>query len=947
MLNVNQKIFFIITALSMIVTLAIADDISIPLEVFESGRLGGSGIDRVSEGMRMGIPFTDKMAIKELNGRPALGLKSNVAYQFRTLARWPSGNVRWAGVTLLSDCKAQEKANKISVVHGAGISAGKMIATERDGVITVNTGPLVVSIRKQHFNLLDKVTIDGADIIKPGLMDVIVTDAQDNIYNGSADGSAIIEENGSVGCVIKATGSNRDKSGKRLLGYLVRMYFYRDSSSVKVTYTCTNDENKENTTKVTVKSIKLVTQLATPPATVRVSGGDSSKMLKAGKDVVFYQARPKGDIRHGIEKEQMAPEAFGAKSDDKGYWIKQGANEIARGTAEESPDLMWMDTVDAKGAGVTTGIRFARGNFPKTLHASANGSVYVDLWPKESNVPHVIAHGSHNTFEVLYSFHAQAVSVPSQAMYRFQYPLIGRCPVAWYNRCTSDTEIYPLYHFISRQEEDKMAEENGWDFPRSNRQRDMVVFRSWYWGDGGFRNQHDFTRISFVNFLRDENIDRAGAYFLYAEDRINYNCDWSIHHGTGRTDLGRHGPVGIKINFEEEHVHWYGIPLFYYGTGDQRIGDAAEEFINKFKEDRSTDRMYGWLRFLGWGVYFLAAGYDVTGEEPFREGLRFHAQNIIENKAQWSKKPTKRRPEWPTWNMEWNRGAFAYGGVDWRKAEAKPVKKWKPGLMTGYIIHDAFWNASSRFPWDDPHGDRFADVCEGIEWLIASECFMENKKQGFFLPYIYNLAGEPKVYRVGSGTVSTAQYSVLLPLLRNGEQYSDNLAQLVAKGSFAANIQEHGFSIIDHPGCQALLYYLLHQKKELDADTAPKPIVDLAVEPMKNGKVKVSWTTPANTKKYQIRYSSKKMVSYLAWDRDKRKYAFSPDEYANWWAAEHIHGEPTVEPGIRQSAVVDLNMGVKIDGKDFVPGEYYFAMRCWSGKNHRSEISNQVNVNVK
>jgi len=927
----------VLLAIAAAVPLAAAEKISIPLEVFEAGRLGAAGADRAAEGVSIGVPFTDGMAVKDNNGRPPLALEGVKEYQFRTLARWPGGNIRWAAVVFQTDCKAKQKAD-FTIVPGAGISGGKPLAAETDRAITVDTGAIAVTVRKEKFNLFDGVKAGGAEIVEPDAMDVEVVGPEGGTFLGSADGTAVIEENGPVRCVIRAKGSNRGKDGKRMLGYIVRMYFYRGRSDVRAYYTLTNDEDKENRDKVYLTSVNVVTRLAAPVASVRLTGRDKGEQPGEGRDIVFYMARPKGDYQRGSGKENMGWDKFGIKGDDTGYLMKKGDEELVRGKAEEVPDLMWVDAADEKGAGVTVGVRFARGNFPKTMRVRADGTIAVGLWPAESGVKHVIAHSSHATFEVLYDFHAKPAADPAGTMYRFQYPLTGRTTVAWYNRCTGDSEVYPLYHMVSRGEEEALAKQNSWVNRQAGRRRDMVVWRSWYWGRGGFRNQHDFARVAFVDFLRDDNIERAGAYFLYAEDRFNYNVDWSMQHGEGKTDFGRKHCIGRKINFEEEHVHWYGIPLYYYCTGDQRIGDAIVEFVRKFRADRSGPRMYGWARFLGWAMYLLAAGDDITGDKEFKEGITTHVTKIVHNETKW--------------NMDWQRGAFGHGGTEWHTIPPEPPISMSARLMIGYIIHDSFWLARSRFGWDDPVGERLADICEGIEWIMERECFLTDD-QGYYKDgkdvygiYHYNLSGFPRGHKRGWGFIGPAHYSVMMPILRFGEEFSDGLAERVVRSSFASGLNESGFTYLDMPGCEALMYYLLHQKKQLDG-SAPEAIKDLKAESLGGGKVKLSWTTPAGAAKFQARFSTRTMVPNLNWDRDKRVYEFHPDEYANWWAAEHLQGEPVPEPGKKQEFTADMTTGLRVPGQEFKPGTYLFAVRSWDATNHRSALSNQAKIEVK
>jgi hypothetical protein len=882
------------------------EPLTVPIEVFEAKRLGSKGMDRTNEGVVVGVPFTDAMAVKEIDGRPALALQGAKHYQFRTLAKWPSGNIRWAAVAFRTDCKAGQKATGFTVVRGKGVSGGLEAATERMDVPAAFavTGSDGTKYRLDVGRFLDRARFSPRAAIEA------------------------TECLGPARDVAKILGDFRSDAGKRMLGLILRLEL--PGTGLRFRYTLTNDEDTENRTAVKIRSATLGASVANA-AVARLPGLAKPVQLAGGPPIVYYQARPRGDFARGSGKESMTWQELGVDPKDTGWWIKQGGKKLAGGDPRSVPDLMWMDVADKDGKGLLVGIRFARGNFPKSLKVDAKGNITIGLLPEENKIGHLVAHGSHQTFEVLYHFHDKPLKDPAGVMYRFQYPLVGRCTVAWYNRCIRDDEVYPLYHFVSRKEEENLCKKMGWTNRQANRARDMVVWRTWYWGRGGFRNQHDFARIALVNFLRDDNIARAGAYFLYAEDRINYNADWSVHHGEGRTDFGRRNYIGRKINFEEEHRHWYGIPLYYYVTGDQRIGDAAREYVTKFCEDCSSARMYGWTRFFGWAMYFLAGGHDITGDERFRDGIRGHVKTVMSGKR---------------WPMDWRRGVFGKGGVDWTtQPKGKPVPDHAPRLMSGYIIHDSFWLARTRFAWDDPAGSRLGDICEGIQWYVAREQCLRKKDGNLFMPYRYNLNGEPLMLNAGYYTPGTAFFALLLPKINHGEEFVPNRIREIVKASFEHGLREDGFTFLDHPGCQAALYYLLHQEDKLEG-APPEPVKDLKVEALGGGKVRLTWTTPADAAKLQARYSAKRMVPNLNLDPVKLAYECPPDTYENWWAAEHVFGEPEPKPGKTQSFVADLHDGADFKRMPFKPGTYTFAIRVWNAQNHRSGISNQVERKV-
>ena len=731
-----------------------------------------------------------------------------------------------------------------------------------------------------------------------------------------------IEENGPARCVVLVKGSHRDKGGVRMFGYFARLYFHRGRREVRVDHTLTHDSKEQQTAAPypPFRSMGLITRIAANGGvTVRVvkDNGEVKAAPKEGSPVTFGQFWPKGGfIKTGTTQWYLGLSPKASKDPKlSGCVVTRGGKELWRGGADKSPDLAWLDCGDADGAGVTVGVRFAAGNFPKTLSADCDGNVTVGLYPS-TGTRWGIGRGSHNTQQVLYVFHAKAAKAPSAAMFRFQYPLVGRATVPWYNRNVRHGEIYPLYHFVSRKEEARLAEKHKWPSKHQGRNVRFAVWRGWYWGQGGFSNQHDFARIAFVNFLRDERLDRAGQYYLWAEDRFGYNADWSVHHGDIR------GGFGGKITFEFEHRHWYGMPLFYYATGDQRIGDAAVEYAYKMLDElKGSKAFFGWPRVFGWAMYSLGAGYDLTGDEKFRQVIRDRVGQVVAGKTRYKADPL--------------RGAFR-GGTPWQ--DTKKNVKIKPPLMFGYIEHDGMWNARWQFGWDDAVAERLDGWIEGKQWLMARECYFTSKgrwgNMKTWTPYTYSLnrfAGPPKP---GFFMVGEAFYSVLLPTLVNGEEYSPGLLRKLVRSSYQQIVVEMGFTFLDRPGTQAALYYTIHPPADVKP---PQAITDLTAEALGGGKVRLTWTTPAGVTRLRARHADRLVAPNLNYDRDKKTFERSPEKFANWWAAADLRGEPHGQPGTKQSFVAS---GIE-------PGRRVFAMRGWNAQHRRSSISNQATVDVK
>ncbi len=947
-MNVIKKLLITVFVLFSSTFPVKASDISIPLTVHEALRSGISGVDRSGEPVTAGIPFPEGM-LYEKSGVPQLGLDGTDSYQFRTLAKWPDGSVKWALVDFQEDVEAGTFTENIEVVRGDG-NSGQALALDKGNMITVDTGIMTVVIRKKGFNLFDSVVVNGKKIISGGDSEgIVAVDKNSDKFFASNDrnSTVVIEENGPVRAVIKASGGHIRK-GKKLMNYTVRMHFYKDKSRIRVIYTLRNADEKLFK-HYNIQSLDLITGLdLTGSLYIKTPTHLSviEEQLTGKRDeLVYYQAV--SGFPQAIDGSSFfykspipANNKKGGKRrfNQEGYWIKKNKKILSQGLKDEYADTVFMDVSDREGAGATIGIRFMAGHWPKSLRINGRGIMSVGLWPKENDVGYWIRYGSHNTFEVMYNFHSEAAD-PAKAMKEFQYPLTARASVDWYN--SNVNGVFPLYHFVSFAEEKKYVEDNNWKYNMGNRNPRMKVWRYHYWGHGGFLNQSDFAQIALVNFLRQRSdISKAGNYFLSAEARFNYNADWSVYHSDdydlstkekGKWRIKQPKENNEKVNlakvvFEWEHPHWYGMPLYYYMTGDERIREAVLEWSEYVKKTHVKMTIGPYPRVWGWGMYTLASMYEFTGDKSFMD--------LADKNFRWllKQKLDKERP-WRTLFINWNRGYIAGGsGSGWKKYPGI-----KPGLMTGYIIFDGIYNYYLHLDENSPYKDRAFDVLEGLSDFMYREPYVEGTKKGhwaFWLPYVYNLADKSRSnheYRL----LKMALYVNVVPYLSNGgDKLLERMDKIIRMAAWDRSSIWQGYGFIDHPGLQAILYQRLHPRKDVNA---PPQILNLSAA-VKGREVVLKWTSPQDAVKYQIKYSKRKLVESLGFNPDTRTYKYNPPEYANWWAGKNVSSEPLpLEPGSKQVFVI---RGLKT-------GSYYFAIRSWDADSNRSSISNLVKVVIK
>jgi hypothetical protein len=71
------------------------------------------------------------------------------------------------------------------------------------------------------------------------------------------------------------------------------------------------------------------------------------------------------------------------------------------------------------------------------------------------------------------------------------------------------------------------------------------------------------------------------------------------------------------------------------------------------------------------------------------------------------------------------------------------------------------------------------------------------------------------------------------------------------------------------------------------------------------GSYTLSWTVPANARRYKIKYGEKEIVDWLDFDQITRQYAYDTSQYVAWFAATNVRGEPApLAQGVSQSHTI-------------------------------------------
>ena len=223
------------------------------------------GVARTNEPFCQGVPLADSLGVTDPQ---TLGLTAAAAGQFRTLGKWPSGNLKWVEVCgILPSLSAGATSTSVALQKGAsGNFGGSNLASLASGTITVSTGSATFTVKAgAYFNVIDTAVVGGTTVVSssgaasrgltilgpstPGTFPNNVTCGSGTgqspctlLYSSANDpnSTCTIEENGPVMAALKCLGTFYDNASHPYMHYTARLYFYQGKNYVKVAYTRRN-----------------------------------------------------------------------------------------------------------------------------------------------------------------------------------------------------------------------------------------------------------------------------------------------------------------------------------------------------------------------------------------------------------------------------------------------------------------------------------------------------------------------------------------------------------------------------------------------------------------------------------------------------------------------------------------------------------------------------------
>ncbi|MGH2571844.1 MAG: hypothetical protein ACRDGR_11495, partial [bacterium] len=389
-----------------------AGALDVPLTVRER-----AGVDRAGEIVTVGVPIPAGAVLSDQHVAIA-----GVDGQFRTLATWGDGSVKWLLCSFPASIAANGSAT-YRLVDGAGDAPpGELTVVQGSGAVTVTTGPLRFEMRSSGFNLFDSVWLDSDGdgafaaaerIVAPRASNGSVVEDRNGDLFTSAGGPPVVlavEEVGPLRAVVRFEGMHGGPAGEHL-AFSGRVYAHRGRRDVVVQYSQTNlvptdvvngqplcrwregrGPHGGTQNSLWMEDLSLVT---------RVSLAGSPRFALQGADASPVRSGPLASQAWLYQDSSGGPWWFVSEGTSMGGYQLRDGNVVL----ESGPRAEGFADVSDDVRGLTVSVRHLWQDFPSKVMVGADGTVTVGLMPRDFSLPFEHRPGERKTHWTLFYFH--------------------------------------------------------------------------------------------------------------------------------------------------------------------------------------------------------------------------------------------------------------------------------------------------------------------------------------------------------------------------------------------------------------------------------------------------------------------------------------------------------------------------------------------------------------
>ncbi|MFZ5955570.1 MAG: putative Ig domain-containing protein [Nanoarchaeota archaeon] len=954
-----------------------------------------SGKDRIEEPLTVGIPLSEESEIKNLDQLGLIGT-DNQLQQFRPLAYWSNGNIKWILVDTQITLPA-ESSKTIYLVNGGGNSGGNNLASEFDDYILIDTGNAQFQIRKKNFNLFDQVIVDGNLLVSSGNSGGLSITGYENtsyklykdnsshilkeneIYysKNDANSTAVIEENGPVRAVVKATGSFKDSSENRFMDYTIRFHFYKNKSYVKTIVIMRHSQEeihsnvfggynqeprKFSNFQITIPTnLRENKQFLFSTKNASTSGLiDSSAYMFQGFSMSKMKSTIEQDHLGGNDgwinppMERVNPAIKNTNYTQSGLEIKNG-NNLLRSLGNNNDWSRGFASInDSFNNAIGIAFKYLSAYWPASISLDNNGTIEIGIFSKYNSKKNIImGWGTHETREIILDFHSSEMDV-EKLVYLIEQPLVGR----------SSFEQYKDSKVLYGQEELISAEqmENWWlnnhgkieyGIPTESWKHyniGVLVWRVfWYSGVEGT----DWPLNYFFGFLKtgmggrymsglqktifnSDSAVRRTDDFDYSKSKIKSDYKYIVN------ETGSYNSGGGQNHFDYYgHIHWRGMPFYYYATGNEEIKEAILDYMEEFKKSGANAYPLFESDLRGYSRYYatLGLGYEFTQEidmpdEKLLELLKIMTGSFLDSRnIPPNSKPFGR-------NLE--RG-YIWLNMYYRLSHVHSFML--------YTIHaEDVWQGLRVIKEFDPSYPRIEEVEDyllGIAQFTYNEPYRELGGDNF--GYIYDyflyvpLNNDPtKIYKIFYSENNTYNLNnflrkddssrlMLLAYQKTGEsKYFERGRKLLADG---------GGTPSSNPFAANELIY-----NDIYGDKGVWTYLDTFATNNSGNDYQISFIVPENARTYQIKFSDKPIVDWLGfkWTEIQHKaeydfffiennFTFIPNNSEKSFILKCVDGIPKCQLNYSNGKITDWNGDIFTEETyEYSPDNYTAFFAAWN-----------------
>lgn len=948
--------------------------VNVPLIVQEAIYPGSvAGVTRAADPVSVGVPLPDDAAngITDVNQLTLTG--ASVA-QFRVLGRWPSGRIKWVLVDTQADVAAGQKHTSMALTGGGnGNFGGPNLAVDNGATITIDTGAARFTVRKAGFNVLDEVVIGSVTVVASGSSQGMVLTGPapgqttcppcTTVYSSANDtgSTAVIEENGPAKAVIKATGRHVNVAGNAYMQFTVRIYFFKGKTSAKVTSILRNAEyGKSNTFQSAYKGHQgyelRVQPNITGPVTYKIGNHTASATTgtASGSDSVYlYQGEALS-----MKTDDWCGWGCVPYTTDRGYSIVKNGLTVLSGTNAQYPQG-WADVSDASGVGVETGVYQLAAYWPKSLEFNNGGrDVRIGVWARQNSQPYYQVWPQWSIHDLYLNFHAAPLASPADEFLKFQHYLLGRAVYTHYN----STAVFP-YTLVDPTTEDEwykstassakpaIQQSNACciaDYGVTSSRWPLNIFRIYSWGGPGGANQTEFRWSNLLNFITrgmaGRYLQAAHFYRFQSESFLPHSdgFDWrnQPHANQANPELNGFGqPNATSANSDkafrnwrdQEHGHWYGMPDYYYMTGDQT---TLEAMLDQTKDWYLNGDTYqagaagGLYNSRSVGIQLIGAArfaqFLSSIGDPDASGVLANAVNTYNIQV----KPELCVSGYPAgcsiggqidggpWNTQ---GVSRTRGVPWGASGGSGT--WC-GVSHAYRVNSSFQPAiliqgllelrNVMGPaWHEYYNS--LDLAYGIaRWNLSENYVDDGSGRWDVNGFRFGIALDVPNSCTGPGEIAEPNFQPV-PTQTTAMTF---LAKYLVDGSI-------DWAVKFNTNTQRLMAALGTTTSDFGS-YQPAHLIDILSRPAsavlngvplagvtENGGASytLTWTVPAGAQSYRIKWAAKEIVDWVGFDPANNRFLGDPARTTPWFAATNVSSLPSPgAPGSTQT--LTINTGV-------------------------------------